>query len=346
MGSFGGHILPGTCFLIFATWLPFQLMLSTFHRHKHEHAYKRTDSVIIMCLVSSGIFVELFWPWNNNHPPYGHLYRPGTNEFWMPMNWQHFTMYLFFGFFGLARYVQTLQGSLFKGIDRLAGALAFGVEGYLFYNHVHGRSPLDTKIHLLITLICMGTALIFALSFFLEHRRKTFIMDMIIAALVFAQGTWFLHVAFILYGPNPWITPADKMHIEQHDEGHEDHHDDEMDDHHMDGMNMVEEHMGAEHMDTMFAVLFFAWHVAFGLLVISLLSFTIHKFLKKRGLVASPFDEDDDQNGNQRQRHFNKNHNQSRGAYASLEVDETPLLADDGGYRGEKDDENVLFSKA
>ena len=115
MGSFGGHILPGTCFLIFATWLPFQLMLSTFHRHKHEHAYKRTDSVIIMCLVSSGIFVELFWPWNNNHPPYGHLYRPGTNEFWMPMNWQHFTMYLFFGFFGLARYVQTLQGSLFKG---------------------------------------------------------------------------------------------------------------------------------------------------------------------------------------------------------------------------------------
>ena len=86
-------------------------------------------------------------------------------------------------------------------------------------------------------------------------------------------------VAFILYGPNPWITPADKMHMEQHDEGHEDHHDDEMDDHHasMEGMNMVEEHMGAEHMDTMFAVLFFAWHVAFALFAIFLLSFTIHK---------------------------------------------------------------------
>ena len=38
-------------------------------------------------------------------------------------------------------------------------------------------------------------------------------------------------MAFILYGPNPWITPADKMHMDMHDEGHEDHHDD-VDDHH------------------------------------------------------------------------------------------------------------------
>jgi len=341
MASFGGHALPGALMIILSLLLTVESLLVYYARR----AQFRGASCVIVVLATIGIMVELFWPVPPNEPPFGRLIKPGTNEWYKPMNWQHSTMYTFFFIYGAARLAASFAAVL-KGIDRLAGALAFGVEGYLFYNHVHGRSPLDTKIHLLITLICMGTALIFALSFFLEHRRKTFIMDMIIAALVFAQGTWFLHVAFILYGPNPWITPADKMHIEQHDEGHEDHHDDEMDDHHMDGMNMVEEHMGAEHMDTMFAVLFFAWHVAFGLLVISLLSFTIHKFLKKRGLVASPFDEDDDQNGNQRQRHFNKNHNQSRGAYASLEVDETPLLADDGGYRGEKDDENVLFSKA
>ena len=43
--------------------------------------------------------------------------------------------------------------------------------------------------------------------------------------------TSLFQVAFILYGPNPWITPADKMHMDMHDEGHEDHHDD-VDDHH------------------------------------------------------------------------------------------------------------------
>ena len=65
------------------------------------------------------------------------------------------------------------------------------------------------------------------------------------------------------------------------------------------------------------------------------------RFLKKRGLLAQPFDAEDDENGNQQshsQRHFN---NKRHGAYSPLEVDETPLLAD-----SEKDDENVLFSKA
>ena len=88
-----------------------------------------------------------------------------------------------------------------------------------------------------------------------------------------------LKVAFILYGPHPWITPADKVHMDMHNEGHEDHHDDLDDDHHhIDAMtNMVEEHMGAEHMDTMFAVLFFAWHIAFAMGAISLLAYLIHK---------------------------------------------------------------------
>ena len=83
-------------------------------------------------------------------------------------------------------------------MDRLAGALAFGVEGYLFYNHVHGRSPLDTKIHLLITLVCVSTALVWIVTFFMENKRKIFILDIIISILVFAQGTWFWHVSSIV----------------------------------------------------------------------------------------------------------------------------------------------------
>ena len=48
---------------------------------------------------------------------------------------------------------------IFSGVDRLAGGLAFFIEGFLFYNHVHGRSPLDQKIHLLIVLACFSSAL-------------------------------------------------------------------------------------------------------------------------------------------------------------------------------------------
>ena len=33
----------------------------------------------------------------------------------MPMNWQHFTMYLFFGFYGAARFAQTTRLNVFQG---------------------------------------------------------------------------------------------------------------------------------------------------------------------------------------------------------------------------------------
>ena len=63
---------------------------------------------------------------------------------------------------------------------------------------MHGRSPLDTKIHLLITLVCVSTALVWIVTFFMENKRKIFILDIIISILVFAQGTWFWHVSSIV----------------------------------------------------------------------------------------------------------------------------------------------------
>lgn len=332
MASFGGHALPGALLIILSLFLTIEYVLIYYTKR----AQFNKASWTMITLATIGIMVELFWPVPPNEPPFGRLIKPGTNEWYKPMNWQHSTMYTFFFIYGLSRLTASSSKSL-KGIDRLAGALAFGIEGYLFYNHVHGRSPLDTKIHLLITLICLGTASVFFLSFFLNCQRKTFIMDMIIAILVFAQGTWFWHVAFILYGPHPWITPADKVHMDMHNEGHEDHHEDDLDDdhHQVDAMtNMVEEHMGAEHMDTMFAVLFFAWHLAFAMGAISLLAYLIHKFLARRGLIeTAPFDQNANHYRSTKQPHS------SRGAYEALEVDETPLLE-------QEEEENVLFTKA
>ena len=275
MASFGGHALPGALLIILSLLLTVEGVLIYFTRRPQF----RGASFIIVALATIGIMVELFWPVHPNEPPFGRLIKPGTDQWNKPMNWQHSTMYTFFFIYGAARLAAS-SAVVLSDIDRLAGALAFGVEGYLFYNHVHGRGPLDTKIHLLIAFICLGTALIFALSFFLEQRRKTFMMGMIIAALVFAQGTWFWHVAFILYGPKPWIIDTHK-HIMKRQ------HDNDM------NHSMEENHMDAEHMDAMFAVLFFTWHVAFALFVIFVISFTIHKFLKKRDLLLThPFDEE------------------------------------------------------
>jgi hypothetical protein len=57
--------------------------------------------------VALGSFVELFWPWNGNHPPFGRLRDPlDPALFFKPMNWQHFTMYLFFGIYGCTRLIE------------------------------------------------------------------------------------------------------------------------------------------------------------------------------------------------------------------------------------------------
>ena len=74
-------------------------------------------------------------------------------------------------------------------------------------------------------------------------------------------------------------------------EEHEDHgkeaHGDMMEDgHHEEG------HMGmdsSEHMNMMFAVIFFAWHIVFAIIVNSLIAFGIYKLLKKKEILDLDF---------------------------------------------------------
>ena len=53
-----------------------------------------------------------------------------------------------------------------------------------------------------------------------------------------------------------------------------------------------EGHMGmdsSEHMNMMFAVIFFAWHIVFAIIVNSLIAFGIYKLLKKKEILDLDF---------------------------------------------------------
>ena len=39
---------------------------------------------------------------------------------------------------------------VFSGFDRIGSGLALFVEGYLFYFHLHGRSHINTRVHILL----------------------------------------------------------------------------------------------------------------------------------------------------------------------------------------------------
>ena len=86
-----------------------------------------------------------------------------------------------------------------------------------------------------------------------------------------------LKVAIILYGKHPWIgSPALNEHMHDSHMNEEEDHGDEDHGHEHDQMDMGE-HMDGEHINTMFAVLFFAWHIAAAIAIISGISFAIYK---------------------------------------------------------------------
>lgn len=62
--------------------------------------------------------------------PHAHLYDSEKNSWVKLMNWQHGTMYLFFGLSGIALIASTSK-LVPTGIDRLALSVALFIEGKL-----------------------------------------------------------------------------------------------------------------------------------------------------------------------------------------------------------------------
>jgi len=198
MGSFGGHVVPGLFFALFGVIFCACITVIDISKTWQRKAILPSSAGVMTAILSFiGIIIELYWPGNAQ----GLLRDPVTNEFWSGNNWQHFTMYLNFFILGFMIVFVSRGPAFITGIDRLSAALAFFIEGFLFQNHVHGRSEIDKLIHILIVVICYASASFFLFSFFINCRRKRYLIDMTIGILVFAQGTWFIHVSADLILP-------------------------------------------------------------------------------------------------------------------------------------------------
>ncbi|CAN9501299.1 unnamed protein product [Ophioblennius macclurei] len=200
MANFGGHAIPGSFFLLFGFWLTVKHTLQHYWRTSQPKGrwrtppfFRKMDYVeggfqIFASFV--GIMVEQFVV----DGPHAHLL---TNGSWVKlMNWQHSTMYLFFGISGLALVCGTRFKGLPVGIDRLALSLALFVEGFLFYYHVHQRPLLDAHIHsLLLVAVFVGSA-----GAMLEvFIRDNILLELLRACMLILQGSWFYQIGFVLF---------------------------------------------------------------------------------------------------------------------------------------------------
>ncbi|XP_040006912.1 transmembrane protein 45B [Xiphias gladius] len=249
MANFGGHAIPGTFFLFYGFWLTVKHILQHYWRTSQPKGrqtmppfFKRMDYIeggfkIFASFV--GIMVEQFVV----DGPHAHLYDRENNSWVKLMNWQHGTMYLFFGISGIALVASTTSKLVPPGVDRLALSLALFVEGFLFYYHVHMRPHLDAHIHSLLLVAVFGGSASTMLEVFL---RDNIILELLRACLFILQGSWFYQIGFVLY---PLSGP--KWDLELHD-------------------------------NIMFVTMCFCWHLAVALLLVACTSsvvwFTVKRF--------------------------------------------------------------------
>uniref|UniRef100_A0A6A7GB76 Transmembrane protein n=1 Tax=Hirondellea gigas TaxID=1518452 RepID=A0A6A7GB76_9CRUS len=221
MGSFAGHILPGTIFLVMGIWSLYRQLERYFLHRKHvtlstngkegSRPYRtcitfsssccpnfpaeETTIIIVTIIGSVGEFVTAF---------------EGNGEFRIG-NAQHITMYMFFNIAASISILRHYRYPLPADIEYICMSLAYFIEGLLFFYHLHGRPHMDVQVHIFLVYVT-GFSTVAAL---VEMKyRHNVIPALARAYFTCLQGTWFYQVAFILYPPfGPTWDVNDHMQI-------------------------------------------------------------------------------------------------------------------------------------
>ena len=267
MGSFFGHALPGTFFILFASWWCVQVfrrfyqslqtrtgsgpfLSSVTFPIRTRRGWVDIEAYFTVIAVALGMFVELVCAPIKN----GKLYMG---------NVQHGTMYFFFGMTSLfalvLRRIKVISDP--DGLVYICLFMAYTAEGLLFKFHLFGREGLDVQLHTLLVYTIFASSLI---TLFEYKYRNNVLLPLSRAFLTCLQGTWFWQAAFILYPPfsDPWGSNSGHGHHESATE---------------------EPHEKHDHNLLMFVTCVYTWHAAVIFLVMLVVGIVIGKYYQRHG---------------------------------------------------------------
>uniref|UniRef100_A0A8D0G5E7 Transmembrane protein 45B n=1 Tax=Sphenodon punctatus TaxID=8508 RepID=A0A8D0G5E7_SPHPU len=208
MANFKGHALPGSFFLLFGLWWSVKYPLTYLSRTVKKNGQRKKcyqcpdviEGAVKASFALIGMLAEQFVP----DGPHLHLFSGSDHKWEKLMNWQHTTMYLFYGLSGVVDILTFIRGvKVPLGLDRLMLSVAVFVEGFLFYYHVHGRPELDKHIHSLLLIAVFAGAFSILMEVF---QRDNLVLELFRASLTILQGSWFWQIGFVLFPP--WGGPA------------------------------------------------------------------------------------------------------------------------------------------
>lgn len=228
MGSYAGHVLPGSFFVLFGLWWWFHVLAliaqaqARLLKHRFSAVQIKRDCAFELldfesstwrkvpvssmsrfpvepCLkiiaATVGIIAELTkGEWS--------LVDKSSGHFSHLNNFSHATMFSIF-LFGAVVEILRFYSILFlpAATDHLLASLGFFLVGELFYYHIDGRSELDQKLHVLLYIVAFSIAIVGLLE---AWQRNSFVLFITRTFLVVLLGTWFIQIAHVLYGSHPW----------------------------------------------------------------------------------------------------------------------------------------------
>ena len=101
----------------------------------------------------------------SDHDHEGHVHRRDLSNIpnvpvktlWIAYsNVQHSTMYIAFMLGSIVEILVHYKHDLPARLEYVFGIVAFAIEGFLFANHLHGRSPLDIQLHTFLVYAIYG----------------------------------------------------------------------------------------------------------------------------------------------------------------------------------------------
>ncbi|XP_062147007.1 uncharacterized protein LOC133854755 [Alnus glutinosa] len=206
MGSFKGHALPGTLFLLVGVWHIWSSVVRYVSNPKtfrvrvwnpvpgFDGRLKYLELYVIAIGAFIDMCIELLYSTHLKFFVNGVLNPSHMNDF------EHSGMLLMFFIFGLVALLSEKTGflPLPEGSLCLIAATAFCAEYFLFYFHSTSHKGLEGYYHLLLVLL-IGLCIISTVTGTL--LPTSFPVDLCSGIAITLQGLWFYQTAFTLYGP-------------------------------------------------------------------------------------------------------------------------------------------------
>ncbi|KAG5228620.1 hypothetical protein OIU77_023260 [Salix suchowensis] len=206
MGSFKGHVLPGTLFLLVGVWHIWSSLVRYSSNPKSFRVriwnpvpgFDGRLKYLELYLVAGGAFIdmciELLYSTHLKFFVNGVLNPHHMNDF------EHGGMLLMFFIFGVVSLLseKTRFLPLPEEVLCLVAAAAFSAEYLLFYFHSTTHKGLEGHYHLLLVLLIGLCVLSIVMGALLP---TSFPVDLSTGIAMTLQGLWFYQTAFTLYGP-------------------------------------------------------------------------------------------------------------------------------------------------